>query len=180
MTRRINIVVFIVLAFIGTGSIQAQDELQPVALMFMGGMEKHEFSLISNSASRCGSLFSVVSQILARDTSDTEVAESLGELGDNLLLIAMMTNGALLKHRGKDVEFDELQQRSLQQLDVFTEIYVKRMTSNQASSGEMWGQDTLIKSDMEFCKRLKILFADEWSETLVTNDWSYWDKIFSE
>lgn len=180
MARLIKMTVFMTLTAIAITSAQADDKLEPVAFMFMNGMERHELSLISNSASRCGSLFSVVSQILARDTNDTEVAETFNELGNNLLLISMMTNGALLKHRGKEIEFEDLQQRSLKQLDIFTEIYVKRMTSNQASNGEMWGQDTLIQSDMEFCKRMTFLFGDEWSKTLETNDWSYWDNVFSE
>lgn len=168
------------LCMITIAPAHAQDELEPVALMFFGGMERHELSLISNSASRCGSLFTVASQILARDTNDTEVSESLSALGNNLLLMSMMTNGALFKHRGKELESNDLQQRSLRQLEVFTEIYVKRMTNNQASSGEMWSQDTLIKSDMDFCKSLTILFSDEWAETLATNNWNYWDEIFTE
>jgi hypothetical protein len=161
-------------------SAHAQDELEPVALMFFNGMERHELSLISNSASRCGSLYTVVSQILARDTNDTEVSESLSELGNNLLLMSMMTNGALLTHRGKEPESNDLQQRSIRQLEVFTEIYVKRMTKNQAASGEMWSQDLVIKSDMDFCKQLTILFSDEWTVTLETNNWSYWDEAFAE
>ena len=161
------------------GIALGQDELLPVLTMFDKGMRKHEFSMVSNAASRCGALNQVVGQVLKRDTNDNEVADNLIQSGNNLLLLGMATNKALFVQRNKEIDNEELKNRSLRQLEVFTEHYVKRMTRNQASTGEMWGSDDLIKSDLLNCASiLEILGTSEWLNTLTTYDWTLWDKAY--
>lgn len=170
---------FISLLTMFTGALAvADDDLPPVMEMFFNGMERHEISMIATAATRCGSLNMVVGGIIARDTSDTNVSDSLTELGTGLVTIGLYTNAALMKLRGVEVDMASLQKRALNSQDMFTKIYLERMEKNQARTGEMFAGDELIKSDLEFCKSLTILTSDEWLETLTTNNWDYWDEIF--
>ena len=159
-------------------SASASEPLSPVMIPFFDGMKRHELAIISNVATRCGTVTSIVGQVVARDTPDEAVSESLIELGEGLLVTGLYTNAALLKHRGKDIDMTELQDRALKTQDRFTKIYFERMTQNQINSGEMWGGDEVIKSDLEFCQSLTILFSDEWLKTMETNNWDYWDGVF--
>lgn len=165
-------------AWLCSCAASASDELSPVMNAFFDGMKRHELAIISNVATRCGTLNLIVGQVIARDTPDKAVSDNLTELGENLLVIGLYTNGALLKHRGKDIDMADLQDRGLKTQDRFTEIYLGRMNRNQINTGEMWGSDEVIKSDLEFCQSLRILFSDEWVKTMETNDWDYWDDAF--
>ena len=156
----------------------ANDELPPVMGMFFNGMERHEIAMISTAATRCGALNMVVGGILVRDTSETDASDSYTELGTGLVTMGIHSNAALMTLRGVELDMASLQKRALNSLDMFTKIYLERMEKNQARTGEMFGGDELIKSDLEFCKTLTILMSDEWVETLKTNNWDYWDEIF--
>jgi hypothetical protein len=158
--------------------VSAATVLNPVSDMFFNGLKRHEIALVANAAARCGALYTIVGQVLLRDTADTAAAERFDETGMNFSLIAMHSNAALLKQRGVNVDVAALNESALKQLDQFTEIYVERMTKNQQSDGEMWGSDELIQSDISFCTNLTILNGDEWSNTLITGDWKFWDELF--
>jgi len=159
---------------------RADSSFNPVSDMFISGMERHDFVLVSNAALRCGSLKLIVGQILDRDTNDTEAAAGLTELGGGLSTIGMYTAAAIFKHRGVEIDIENVQQRALDSQDRFTKAYLERMSDNLASDGEMWANDEVIKADLDFCKGLQILFTDEWLETIQSNDWQYWDDLFAE
>ena len=169
---------FILCAWLFSCAASESDELSPVLHSFFDGMKSHELAIISNVAARCATLNLIVGQVIARDTPDKAVSDKLTELGENLLVIGLYTNGALLKLRGKDIDMADLQDRGLKTQDRFTEIYLGRMNRNQINTGEMWGSDEVIKSDLEFCQSLTILFSDEWLKTMETNNWDYWDDAF--
>ena len=159
---------------------RADSSFNPVSDMFISGMERHDFVLVSNAALRCGSLNLMVGQILERDTNDTEVAAGLTEFGSGLSTIGMYTAAAIFKHRGVDVDIEDVQQRALDSQDRFTKAYLERMSDNLASDGEMWANDEVITADLTFCKGLRILFIDEWTQTIESNDWQYWDDLFAQ
>lgn len=161
-------------------SARADSSFNPVSDMFISGMERHDFVLVSNAALRCGSLNLMVGQILERDTNDTETAAGLVEFGGNLSAMGMLTAAAIFLHRGMEVDMEDVKQRALESQDRFTKAYLQRMSDNLASDGEMWANDEVITADMVFCKRLGILFTDEWAETIQSNDWQYWDDLFAE
>ena len=157
---------------------RANESLEPVVRMFMNGMERHEFAMVSNAAIRCGSLYMLLSGILTRDTNDKDEAAKLNEQGLLYGQVGIYTVAALRTHRGVDADISEIQDRVVQQMGQVTEFYVARMTSNQASAGEMWGSDDLIKGDMKFCSKLGVLVSEEWGKTLESNNWDYWDEAF--
>lgn len=177
-----NLLTMAMLCAIGTFSFDARADssFNPVSDMFISGMERHDFVLISNAALRCGSLNLMVGQILERDTNDTETAAALAEFGGNLSAMGMLTAAAIFLHRGMEVDMEDVQQRALDSQDRFTKAYLQRMSDNLASDGEMWANDEVITADMVFCKGLRILFTDEWAETIQSNDWQYWDNLFAE
>ena len=92
----------------------------------------------------------------------------------------MYTAAAIFKHRGVEIDIENVQQRALDSQDRVTKAYLERMSGNLASDGEMWANDEVIKADLEFCKGLQILFTDEWLETIQSNDWQYWDDLFAQ
>ena len=159
---------------------RADSSFNPVSDMFISGMERHDFVLVSNAALRCGSLNLMVGQILERDTNDTETAAGLAEFGGNLSAMGMLTAAAIFLHRGMEVDMEDVQQRALDSQDRFTKAYLQRMSDNLASDGEMWANDEVITADLSFCKGLRILFIDEWAQTIESNDWQYWDDLFDE
>ena len=156
----------------------ADEELEPVSKMFSSGMERHEIAMIATASTRCGTLNLLVGEIMARDTADEATVASFRELGNGLLMIGLYSNAALMKLRGADVDMADLQDRALNSQKMFMEIYGERIERNQASTGEMWSSDEVIKSDLMFCKSLTILTSDEWIKTLQTNNWDYWDEAF--
>jgi hypothetical protein len=170
--------VCLIAVVIGSSFSKAADSPAPVADMFINGMERHEFALVSNAALRCGSLYLLMSAILTRDTNDSDTAKALEEQAKNYSIMGLYTAAALRKRRGVDVNVDEIQERVVLQSKLFTELYGARMKSNQASTGEMWGSDELIKGDIEFCKMVGVLSSDEWAKTLTSNNWDYWDETF--
>ena len=161
-------------------AVGASSALNPVSNMFIEGMTRHDFVLVSNAALRCGTINLMVGQILERDTNDKDVAAALVEFGGNLATLGMLTSAAVFKHRGMDVDIKNVQQRALDSQSRFTEAYLERMSDNMASDGEMWANDEVIKADLEFCKGLQILFTDEWGETLQSDDWQYWDDLLAQ
>lgn len=166
-------------AWLFSYAASASDELSPVMNAFFDGIKRHELAIISSVATRCGTLNLIAGQVIARDTPDKALSDKLTELGENFIVMGLYTNGALLKHRGKDADMADLQDRGLKTQNRFTEIYLDRMNRNQINTGEMWGSDDVIKSDIEFCQSLTILFSDEWLKTLETNNWDYWDDAFN-
>lgn len=154
-----------------------QDKLEPVINMFFNGMERHELSLVANASFRCSALYQMMGAILQRDTDDKQTVDGYLNAGSELLMIGMYTNMALFKHRGNELEQGDAQNRALGQLDMFMKAYSERMTQNQASFGEMFGSDELMKSDIEACQMIsQIVLSEPWGETIVKNDWTFWDE----
>jgi len=171
-------VVCIIATIFASSFSRANESLEPVVRMFMNGMERHEFAMVSNAALRCSSLSMLISAVLRRDTNYSETAKRLEDQSNDYSIVGQYTVAALRKHRGVDVNVDEIQERVSQQMSQFAEIYVKRMNSNQLSTGDMWSSDELIKGDLESCKNLRILSSEEWGKTLESNNWDYWDEAF--
>ena len=160
--------------------VGADESLRPVSDMFIKGIVQHDFVLVSNAALRCGSLVLMVGELTDRDTPDIDVASGLSELGGGLSTMGMYTAAAVFKHRGMEVDWEDVQQRSLDMTDRYTKTYMNRMSQNQISDGQMFAEDELITADLDFCPSMRILFTDEWAETIGSNDWSYWDELFAE
>ena len=150
---------------------------KPVMEIFFDGLERHEAALVSNSAARCAALFYVQSAILTRDTNETQLIEQLQQGASELQKSMVVTNGLIKMKRGVEVDNDALLQEVHQQTTATMDFYTERMKANQLSTGEMWGQDELIKADMEFCPLLtQLINSDAWFETVMTDDWSFWDE----
>ena len=116
---------------------------------------------------------------MIRDAGNTEAAEAFQKSASNLQLSMAMTNGMIRKNRGADVDGDTLMEEVQQQTSVTMTFYTDRMKDNQLNTGEMWGQDELIKLDMEFCPQFpRMIGSDAWAETLMTKDWGFWDETF--
>lgn len=162
-------------------SANALAQPQAVVEMFMTGMDRHEMAIISNATARCSALMNLQSAIIDRDTSDEALAERLSEVGSNMLMATALTNAMIYKHRGKDISQDEIFDQALGQQSAMLDFYSERMQANQMRTGEMWGQDQLMVSDMEVCPTLySVLDSKPWINTLETGDWSHWDRFWNE
>tara|TARA_B100001093_G_scaffold492766_1_gene534213 strand:+ start:16 stop:693 length:678 start_codon:yes stop_codon:yes gene_type:complete len=155
-----------------------ENAVKPALQIFLDGFKRNDLILVSKAAYRCGALHLTVSEILRRDTSDTETAKKFKDSGGVLSLLAMTTEGYKLKHRGKKNDPEDLQRRALSQIELYTEMYGERIKKNQFSSGDMFSSDPLMTQDMQDCNLLTgILSSEDWLETMETNDWSNWNDV---
>lgn len=152
---------------------------RPVMEIFFDGLERHEAALVANAAARCAGLFYVQSALMLRDTNDKEAAEAFQESASSLQISMVITNGMIRKNRGVEVDNDALMEDAQQQTSANVGFYSDRMKVNQLNTGEMFGQDELIKLDLKLCPLLPdLLDSEAWAKTLMTNDWSFWDDNF--
>lgn len=152
---------------------------KPVAEIFVDGLERHEAALVANSAARCAGLFLIQGALMLRDTNNKEAAEAFQESAVRLKRSMIITNGMIRKNRGVEVDNEALMEDAQQQTSANVAFYSDRMKTNQLNTGEMFGQDELIKLDLQLCPTLAdLLDSEAWAKTLMTNDWSFWDENF--
>ena len=138
---------------ISSATLVAQDpqlELKPVAEYVPAMMEGDDLPAAQHVFRRCGGLFIIIA-LQMRELAEAGNDDSLAGAVRYLRWVEGFTLAASTLDPLFEQRQDEVIEGTRGAISDLAEILKKRMDQNLLMSGELWAQDTLIRSDMEVC-----------------------------
>lgn len=120
--------------------------------LFSDGLEREEGLLLARSQLRCASLYRLLAELFKRDFPKGDFS-NFDTASSELLALGAQINRNISKERGVPEEkMDEIDDRTLGELQQYLNIYTEWLTDNFATQGEYFGSSSTAKNEVEECK----------------------------